>query len=62
MVLDCDGKDITKRGAYRKTRYLLSFPGVLKDITGDGKLGRLVEMDTPTPSFVMTFPQVPLLS
>ncbi len=59
-VLACDGRDIVKKGGTRKLRYLLSFPGVLSEVTGGGKCGRLVDMDTPTPGFVVEFPQVPI--
>lgn len=58
-VLACDGQDITKKSGHRKSRYLLSFPGVINELTaGGGKAGRLEQMDTPNPSFVLEFPEV----
>jgi hypothetical protein len=58
-VLHCDGRDISKKSTHRKGRYLLSFPGMIEEITASGgPCGRLEAMDTPNPVFVMDFPEV----
>ena len=35
-------------------RYLLALPGVVQDLTGKGEIGRLKDMDTPNPVFVLS--------
>jgi hypothetical protein len=56
----CDGWNITKKSGSRKSKYLLSFPGVVQELadSAGGAAGTLVDMDTQHPSLVLDLPQV----
>ena len=56
---DCDGGNIVKKSGIRKGRYLLSFPGIIDELTaGGGACGTLIDMDTQQPSLVLQLPEV----
>jgi hypothetical protein len=54
----CDGWNIVKKGG-RKSKHLLSFPGLLEELVGSagGPLGTLVDMDTQHPALVIQLPE-----
>lgn len=54
-ILNCDGKDIVKKGQ-RKNKYLFSFPCLIAPVSG-GKMGELVHLDTKNPVLYVDFPQ-----
>ncbi|KAJ7536743.1 hypothetical protein O6H91_12G080800 [Diphasiastrum complanatum] len=55
VVLNCDGKDIVKRGQ-RKSKYLFAFPGLVAPVAG-GKFGDLANLDSRNPILYVDFPQ-----
>lgn len=58
-LLACSGQDIYRKGALRRNKYLLSFPGRLAAVAsaGGGKLGQLEKLNTANPELHMEFPQ-----
>eukprot|EP00850_Spirogloea_muscicola_P010694 SM000064S19716 [mRNA] locus=s64:2783:4881:- [translate_table: standard] len=58
-VLRCDGRDVARKGAHRRSsKYLFAFPGrIAPAAAGGGRLGELTCLDSQTPMLYMDFPQ-----
>ncbi|KAL0220826.1 hypothetical protein RCL1_000680 [Eukaryota sp. TZLM3-RCL] len=56
-LVNADGADIiSKKSTARKNRFLILLPGRLGNLTkGDGKIGKITQMDTPCPLLFIDF-------
>eukprot|EP00126_Sphaerothecum_destruens_P009422 Sdes_comp20504_c0_seq1m14985 len=55
-VQQCDGRDIIRKGALRKCKYLFAFPGSMK-MSSNGELGQITQLNTPNPLIYFNFPE-----